>query len=763
MPVSATSKIKKYFRTHPAFRRFFYSFYFRLFLLDFKKNHFLLALWLLLFGMVTSQVLPRYGIAFIFLGPEYLNKISFFSYFITGFACGGFIMAYNMASFIKNAFRFPFLATLRRPFAKYSLNNFFFPLLFIIIYSYQIAVFLKHEELMPFGKILLMLFSFWVGIAVFIFILNTYLFGANKNVHKAYGIINTDEPERKASVAKKADRDRNPYLVKESRDWYVETYLTVPFMARRVRSVRHYKKEVLNAVLKRYQRSAFIFQLLAILSLIAMGLVSNSTIFILPTSASILLFLTVFVMLFSSFYIWFRGWTTVVFILFLVALNYMHKVNFLRTENRAYGLNYSSTAIYSYQQLRSTSTRETALNFDINTTLDILGKWKKKNEITGHPEQKPKLILVNTSGGGLRSSLWSLYSLQYADSVCGGELLKHIQMITGSSGGMIGAAYMRELYLRKCKGEIENYYSNEYRRNMAKDILSPIAFSIVTNEWVFPFRSFTVDQQQYPQDRGYVFERTLQDNVGNVFNKRLEDYRQPEMNSEIPMMVFSSTIVNDGRKLLISPLGISYLTQNRRTYHVKYDPLFDAIEYSRFFKQQDAGKTLFTSVMRMSATFPYIMPMVSLPSKPRIEMIDAGLRDNYGLETSLQFIKTFNDWIAENTSGVIIIQIRDKHKKAEIDDNPPQTLAQTLNRPMGSFYGNLFQVQDFNQNEQLQTMELWTKSNVEIIDFQLRNEANDRISLSWHLTDKEKEKVMKSIDLPENQKAIRHLRELLNQ
>jgi len=137
------------------------------------------------------------------------------------------------------------------------------------------------------------------------------------------------------------------------------------------------------------------------------------------------------------------------------------------------------------------------------------------------------------------------------------------------------------------------------------------------------------------------------------------------------------------------------------------------------------------------------------------------LRDNYGLETTLRFIKTFNDWISNNTSGVVIIQIRDKHKNVPIDENPSQTLMESLSRPMGSFYSSLFEVQDFNQNQQIQMADDWSKSKIEIIDLQLRNERTDKISLSWHLTNKEKKKVLRSINLPENQQAIEKIVELL--
>ncbi|MGZ6540264.1 MAG: patatin-like phospholipase family protein [Bacteroidia bacterium] len=459
----------------------------------------------------------------------------------------------------------------------------------------------------------------------------------------------------------------------------------------------------------------------------------------------------------------FRSWSTVVFIFFLLAFNYLHKIEFLRTENYAYGLNYDMPkAEYSYDNFKIMDKQYSNLNKDIDATLQILNKWKIKNASFSDPNKKPKMVFINVSGGGLRSSLWTLSTLQYVDSLLGGKLLSQTQLITGSSGGMVGAAYLRELYLEKQRHEITSYYSKEYQTNISKDVLNPIAFKVATSEWLFPMQSFIVDNHRYSEDRGSAFEQKLEENINYAFdNKRLNDYQLPEANAIVPMIVFSPSIVNDGRKMLISPQGISYLTMNAKTDKTTYNKLFDAIEYSRFFREQGAKNTMFTSVLRMSATFPYISPVVSLPSEPRIEIMDAGLRDNYGLETSLRFIKAFNDWIAQNTSGIVIIQLRDKHKNIPIDDNPAQTLAQALTRPMGSFYGHLFEVQDYNQNQQIQMADLWCKSQVDIIDLELRNELNDRISLSWHLTNKEKIKVHASLNLPENQEAIKRLVKLL--
>ncbi len=759
--MSFTLQIRRILAKRPAFQRLAYAFPFRLVLLDFKKNLLLIVFWLFFMAIITNSVATSYGVAYLFLGPEYYDKVSLLSYFIVGFSFGGFIMAYNISSYIKNAFRFPFLATLRNPFLKYCLNNAVFPLIFLITYSFLVFSFLKGEDIMSTWKIILMLFSFYSGLAFFLFLSFYYFFKVNKDIFKLHGVMTRDETLLKTKTHR-SNGERNPHLIKESRDWYVETYFSTPTSIRLVRSVRHYKKEMLKDVLKQNYHAAFIFQIISIISLLGLGFFSKIDAFQIPAAASIFLLFTMFIMLFSSFYRWFRGWATVVFIIFLLAFNYLHKIKYLNTENHAYGLNYDMPkAEYSYDNFKIIDKQYSNLAKDFDATIAILNKWKAKNTSKSEPNKKPKMVFINVSGGGLRSSLWTLSTMQYIDSLMDGQLLSRIQLITGSSGGMVGAAYLRELYLQKQKQKITSYYGEQYQTNISKDILNPITFKIATSEWLFPMQSFIVDNHSYSEDRGSAFEQKLEENTHNVFNKRLNDYKEEEANSTIPMMVFSPSIVNDGRKLLISPQGISYLTMNPKSEKTTYDKLFDAVEYSRFFKEQGAKNTLFTSVLRMSATFPYITPIVSLPSEPRIEIMDAGLRDNYGLETSLRFIRAFNDWIAENTSGIVVIQIRDKHKNIPVDINPSQTLGQALARPMGSFYGHLFEIQDYNQNLQIQMADLWCKSQTDIIDLELRNELNDRISLSWHLTNKEKKKVLSSLDLPENKEAIKRLLKLL--
>jgi hypothetical protein len=743
------------------FRRIFYSFPFQLVLLDFKKNLALLAFWLIFFGFITNKVAVNYGVPFLFLQPEYFNKIGFLSFFIVGFSCGGFIMAYDISSFIKNADRFPFLASLRFPFMKFCLNNFVIPLLFIIVYCIQIFIFLQDEEIMSTARIFFMIFSLLAGIAFFFILTFAYFYNTSKDIFKLFGIQHRAEISYKQGKSR-ITGEKNPRLVLESRDWYVETYLGNPLSVRLVRSVRHYKKELLKEVILRNSHSAFIFQMFAIFSLVCLGLLGEIEIFKIPAGASIFLLFTIFMMIFSSVYRWFGGWSTLIFLLLFLLFNYSYRFDLLAID-RIYGLTYNDVkADYSLDTFKEMNENKTIQKQDIARTLDILNKWKIKNTDSTNPSKKPKMVFVNCSGGGLRSALWTFYTLQHIDSLTNSKLLSQTQLITGSSGGMVGAAYIRELYLMKQQKKINNYYDQHYRDNMSKDILNPISFKIATSEWFFALQHFTLDGNKYPKDRAYALEKAINDNTENVLrDKRLYDYYLPEANATVPMMILSPSILNDGRKLLVSPLGISYITQNIPTNKIGYVELYDAIEYSRFFKRQGAANTMFTSAIRMSATFPYISPSAALPSSPEMEIIDAGYRDNFGLETTLRFIKTFDEWISENTSGVIIVQIRDKNKTIPIDDNRPLTLLNALARPVGSCYSNLFSVQDFNQNAQIQMADSWAKSSIKIVNLQLKNEDDDHISLNWHLTNKEKRKVFSSIDMEENKQAINYIMEML--
>ena len=716
-------------------RRVLFSFPLQLLMVHLKKNLNMVIFWLFLFGLITGAIAPRYGLSYLFLTPEYFDKVSFTAYFLTGFGCGGFIMAFNISSYILNCYRFPFVATLSNPFIKYCVNNSPIPLLFVGTYMYSIYQFLLNEKTFTTQQIIYYELGLGLGIVTFIVFGTSYFFTINRDIYRMFGIKDADSAALPLKNTRSRHAWKNTNLVTEQRDWYVETYWVLPFVNRLVRPVRHYKKEMLIRVFKQNNRNAFVFIILALLSLFSLSYLQDIALFNIPAASSLFLMFTMLLMLSTAMYTWIRGWSLLFIIVFLLSINFLYTLDIFNNNNRAYGLNYQTPkAAYKNESIDQMGLDSARYQADVKHTIEILNKWRLKNSTPTCT--KPTMVLINAPGGGLRASLWTFYSLQYIDSLLDGALLQHTQLITGSSGGMIGAAYLRELYLRQASGKTNELHRAALADNMGKDILNPIVFSLVVNDFFFPLQKVDKGNFTYNKDRAYAFEWKLNQNTNGILEKTISDYQTPENNATVPMMVFSPTIANDGRKLLVASQPVSYLCQNTYKSNLQLHPIYDGIEFSRLFADQGAKNLRFTTALRMSASFPYISPLISMPSEPRIELLDAGMRDNFGLELTLKFMHTFRNWITTNTNGVVIIQIRDKFKESPIDDNPQRDILGNSLMPIGILYDNLFAIQDYNQNQQLQYASLWFDQKVEIIDLVMNRNSTKNVSLSWHLTNK---------------------------
>jgi hypothetical protein len=173
-------------------QRFFYSFPIQLLIVLLKKNHLLLLYWIILFGWVTNSSSKTFGIPYLFLDPEYMGSVGFTSFLIIGFATGSFIMVFNISSYIMNGFRFPFIATLSRPFLKYTVNNFIVPALFVLTYMINIIYFQINNEYQGVWIIFSQILGFLIGLSLMIMVTLTYFFRTNKDVILMFGMESSD-------------------------------------------------------------------------------------------------------------------------------------------------------------------------------------------------------------------------------------------------------------------------------------------------------------------------------------------------------------------------------------------------------------------------------------------------------------------------------------------------------------------------------------------------------------------------------------------
>lgn len=724
-----------------------------------RHNLISILIWIFFFLVITDRFGYAFGVPILFYSPEYLGEVSPVSFALLGFGFGGFVMAFNTYSYIKLGRYYPFLVLVTRPFFKFCKNNSLIPVAFVITYLINMAHFQVDEEFASETDVLLFSLSFVGGMLLFIVLSILYFFPMSRRST----IPDVQDPEEEEN---ESDQPVQSVFRKKRRKWYAQILLRYDktyyywgrgFKIQKCRSVRHLDADAIEGVLARNRINTSLFELMTITTFIILGLFSDFKLFETPAAMSIVLLITTLLMLFSAFQSWFGRWSYILLFLIIGGMNLMSlHTRYFTFKNYAYGLNYGShRPVYSIRKIEQSMQSEEAINESYNNYLAVLENWKQQ---TG--EKRPKLIIINTSGGGSRSALWTFGVLQKTDQELHGKLSRSIQMMTGASGGMIGASYFREVLLRSRQGEIEDLYAKTFRDNLGKDLLNKLSFSASTRDMFFRYQKFEYNNHQYPKDRGYAFEEQLHENTDHLMDHSLGYYAPFEQDGSIPTMIFSPTIVNDGRRLLISSQSLCFLANNDGPSRATRS--FENIDFQSFFSDNKPQEIRFSSVMRASSTFPFVMPMVTMPSTPEVQLMDAGIRDNYGGKVTMEFLYMMKDWIRENTSGVVIIQIRDTKKILDNEIYRPVSLIDKLTLPFGNMYKNFPRTQDFDQEQLFTIGSQQFTFPVDLVSFNLREDKNERISLSWHLTSQEKLKIENAFDSKSNQHALTQLKRLLN-
>ncbi|MFN3840158.1 MAG: patatin-like phospholipase family protein, partial [Cyclobacteriaceae bacterium] len=477
------------------------------------------------------------------------------------------------------------------------------------------------------------------------------------------------------------------------------------------------------------------------------------------------------VMLAGAFEYWFGNWAATTSLIIFLIINHLVGEDFFTKRYEAFGLDYTTQpATYSVESLKQLND-SASIEHDRQATLAILETWRKKFPA----DKKPPMVFLCVSGGGKRAALWTLATLQHADSTSEGKLMDNSILITGASGGLLGASYYRELVLRKKTNEPVNPYAAIHRHKISTDNLNPLIFSLLANDLFVGFTSFEYAGNHYQKDRGYTFEEQLNQITEGFMDKPIRAYAEPERQSLVPMVILTPTIVNDGRKLFIGAQPVAFMNADILAHAGYEQPKISGVDFHRLFNNQGAGNLRFLSALRMSATFPYITPNTTLPTEPPIQIMDAGISDNFGLSDAIRFLYAFKDWIAENTSVVVFVSIRDSPKLGTIAPKEGQTIMDAITQPISTVYNNFENFQDINSDLMIGHARSWFKGKIERIDIQYQAESyvpilqqmdsirqnNARASLSWRLTAREKNNIVETLHSSANQIQFEKLNQLL--
>jgi hypothetical protein len=734
-------------------RGIFYSLPVQLIFLHFRKYQVLLIFWFIMFSVVNSGFMKSFGADALFLAPEYLGNVTSISFAIMGMSIGVFIMCWNITTFILFSRHFTFLAATQYPFLKYCVNNSAIPLAFLVFYLIRAYQFAHFKELISNVEIIFLTVGFLAGLLLILSISFFYFFRADKTILRR---LQSGFKSAK-NVVYHFQPDPHPATIKSLiySEWFLDSF----FRIRKCRDVSHYSKDLMEKIFKQHHLAAVFSLVIAYVFLILIGFFLDSKFFQLPAGASITLFFAILIGVCGAVVYFFQSWSVPAFLVFVGILNFLYRIEWIDPRNKAYGLNYTNEKEqpeYSQKSLQTLANIDSSKR-DKQNMESILNRWKQRQGT-----DKPLLVVVTTSGGGSRSATFTMNVLQRLDSITGGQMMKKTFLITGASGGMIGATYFRELYREKLYGRKINLQSTQYVNDIAEDLLNPTFTSFIARDLFAPEQKFSVGPYRYLRDRGYAFESALDENTGGILNKRLKDYRKDEAEANIPLMFYHTVITRDGKMMLLSTQHLRFMMQPPADSIDEAESV-DAVDYSTFFAKQDPYNLRLLSILRMNATFPVVLPNVWMPSKPVIDVMDGGLRDNYGVENSLRFLSHMQDWIETNTSGVLIVQIRDRQDGGWENPYEFEDLTGNTTKPFFLLQHNWYKMMDYFQSD----MENYFVSNsgypIHKISFQYipRSEEN-KAALSFHLSEREKMDIATSLNSKHNQEGFRRLLELIN-
>jgi hypothetical protein len=287
---------------------------------------------------------------------------------------------------------------------------------------------------------------------------------------------------------------------------------------------------------------------------------------------------------------------------------------------------------------------------------EVIKAWRSSTPRPGPDGARPRLVVVSTSGGAIRSATWTTRVFVQLDQSIPG-FHRHVRLVTGASGGMVGAAYcVAELAdveegLARPIGE----RGDELFDHIAADSLQDaVRWYILRDVPQIMLRPVLGRVEYFNRDRGMAMEKRWRTSTNGKLGYTFGRLRPLEAQGRIPSLLFSPMIVEDGRRLLVSNLDLADLVAVQ-VGDAGLPPSLTAWEFSACFPKQLAEIQL-SAAARMSASFPFVSPAGQLPTNPPVRVVDAAYFDNYGVNLAASWLWKHSGELKD--LEVILVQIR---------------------------------------------------------------------------------------------------------
>jgi hypothetical protein len=280
-------------------------------------------------------------------------------------------------------------------------------------------------------------------------------------------------------------------------------------------------------------------------------------------------------------------------------------------------------------------------------------------------ENKPKsLVVVAASGGGIQASGWMtqvLAGLQEKKLGIGEDFTKAIGLISSASGGSVGSMFYLDQFDKdkKVLGKEglakTNKNSKLYQvvENATDDWLNSVGWGLASPDL---FRAIGLpifkkelggDNKPYLYlDRGYALEKNWEKTltVGGKKPPTLDDRREQVLAGQIPIAVYNTTLVENGRPFFVSPMKFVEGTMAKYAKESSNKLRNTALDFKTLYNNCGANgdqpcDLAVTTAARLSASFPYVTPMAR---NDRENLIKVKVKDKNGKETKIDLLQNYH-------------------------------------------------------------------------------------------------------------------------
>jgi hypothetical protein len=359
----------------------------------------------------------------------------------------------------------------------------------------------------------------------------------------------------------------------------------------------------------------------------------------------------------------------------------------------------------------------------------------------------PHVVIVSAEGGGIHAAAWTARVLA---GLAGrldpkDDFMNSIRLLSGASGGSVGNLFFQALYDKRDQLANKGCWHDVVLASRNGAGLDDIAHGIVYHDIRRPLLPYALYSNR---DRGNSLElawREMLDGIGGVADEHqtmhpecaaagrgeqtIDSLSADAQKGLRPLLIFNSTEADTGWPMAIA--NFQFTEENGiRVFHKRY------------------GKDLkLTTAVRLSASFPYVLPsprpiICAHPGlcvvkqedpMPDLAVIDGGLYDNYGVAGAYQALSQATGGFKNYAAPVLWLQIRSAPYHDEDDASFDQSNP-LASGPAGPLF-SLFQVRGTGQAKRADwlTTDAWLRSNgmlkVVMIAYPV-----DPQPLSWKLT-----------------------------